>query len=47
VLHVNRENDKQAAMHGLTRSLVANAVHGVTTGWSVSSTLWASAIAPS
>jgi large subunit ribosomal protein L6 len=33
VLHVNRENDSQAAMHGLTRSLVANAVHGVTTGW--------------
>jgi large subunit ribosomal protein L6 len=33
VLHVNRENDSQAAMHGLTRSLVANAVVGVTTGW--------------
>jgi large subunit ribosomal protein L6 len=33
VLHVNRENDSQAAMHGLTRSLVANAVHGVTKGW--------------
>ena len=33
VLHVNRENDKQAAMHGLTRSLVSNAVVGVTTGW--------------
>jgi large subunit ribosomal protein L6 len=33
VLHVNRENDKQAAMHGLTRSLVYNAVYGVTTGW--------------
>ena len=33
VLHVNRENDKQAAMHGLTRALVANAVQGVTTGW--------------
>ena len=26
MLHVNRENDSQAAMHGLTRSLVANAV---------------------
>ena len=33
VLHVNRENDKQAAMHGLTRALVSNAVVGVTTGW--------------
>jgi len=33
VLHVNRENDSQAAMHGLTRALVANAVQGVTTGW--------------
>jgi large subunit ribosomal protein L6 len=32
-LHVNRENDSQAAMHGLTRSLVSNAVVGVTTGW--------------
>jgi large subunit ribosomal protein L6 len=33
MLHVNRENDSQAAMHGLTRSLVSNAVVGVTTGW--------------
>ena len=33
VLHVNREIDSQAAMHGLTRALVANAVQGVTTGW--------------
>ena len=33
VLHVNRESDKFAAMHGLTRSLVYNAVYGVTTGW--------------
>jgi large subunit ribosomal protein L6 len=33
VLHVNRENDSQAAMHGLTRALVANAVQGVTAGW--------------
>jgi hypothetical protein len=33
VLHVNRENDKQAAVHGLTRALVFNAVQGVTTGW--------------
>ena len=28
-----RQNDKQAAFHGLARSLVFNAVHGVTTGW--------------
>jgi large subunit ribosomal protein L6 len=33
VLHVNRENDSQSAMHGLTRSLVSNAVEGVTKGW--------------
>jgi len=33
VLHVNRENDSQAAKHGLTRALVSNAVLGVTTGW--------------
>ena len=33
VLHVNRENDKAAAFHGLTRALVYNAVHGVTQGW--------------
>ncbi len=33
VLHVNRESDKQAALHGLTRALVFNAVHGVTAGW--------------
>ena len=32
-LHVSRENDSQAAMHGLTRSLVSNAVLGVTKGW--------------
>ncbi len=29
-----RENDSQAAVHGLTRALVANAVEGVTRGWS-------------
>jgi large subunit ribosomal protein L6 len=29
-----RENDEQAALHGLARSLVANAVHGVSTGFS-------------
>ena len=32
-LHVNRESDKYAAVHGLTRALVFNAVHGVTAGW--------------
>ena len=32
-LHVNRESDKFAAVHGLTRALVFNAVHGVTAGW--------------
>ena len=32
-LHVNREDDKFAAVHGLTRALVFNAVHGVTQGW--------------
>jgi len=32
-LHVVRESDKFAAFHGLTRALVYNAVHGVTTGW--------------
>ena len=33
VLHVNRDTDKHAAVHGLTRALVFNAVHGVTAGW--------------
>jgi large subunit ribosomal protein L6 len=33
ILHVERENDKQAALHGLARSLVFNAVEGVTNGW--------------
>jgi large subunit ribosomal protein L6 len=28
-----RENDSQAALHGLARALVNNAVDGVTTGW--------------
>jgi large subunit ribosomal protein L6 len=32
-LLVNRESDKYAAFHGLTRALVFNAVHGVTAGW--------------
>jgi large subunit ribosomal protein L6 len=32
-LLVQRENDKFAAVHGLTRALVFNAVAGVTSGW--------------
>jgi len=28
-----RESDSQAAVHGLARALVFNAVHGVTAGW--------------
>ena len=28
-----RENDQQAALHGLTRALLNNAVEGVTKGW--------------
>jgi len=32
-LHVVRDNDKYAAVHGLTRALVYNAVTGVTKGW--------------
>src|SRR5271168_4989536 len=32
-LHLVRDTDKHAAVHGLTRALVFNAVHGVTTGW--------------
>lgn len=32
-LHAVRESDSQAAIHGLTRALVANAVQGVTQGW--------------
>ncbi|HKO13926.1 MAG TPA: 50S ribosomal protein L6 [Acidobacteriaceae bacterium] len=33
-LHAIRETDSQAAIHGLARSLVSNAVEGVTKGWS-------------
>jgi large subunit ribosomal protein L6 len=33
-LHAVRQNDSQAAIHGLSRALVANAVEGVTKGWS-------------
>ncbi len=32
-LLVERESDRYAAVHGLTRALVHNAVHGVTQGW--------------
>lgn len=32
-LLVKRESDEHAAVHGLTRALVNNAVQGVTTGW--------------
>jgi large subunit ribosomal protein L6 len=32
-LHAVRENDSQAAVHGLARALVNNAVEGVTKGW--------------
>jgi large subunit ribosomal protein L6 len=32
-LHVIRKDDSQAAIHGLTRALVWNAVRGVTEGW--------------
>lgn len=33
-IQVTRENDDRAAVHGLVRALVANAVEGVTKGWS-------------
>jgi large subunit ribosomal protein L6 len=32
-LHAVRQTDEHAALHGLARALVANAVHGVTTGF--------------
>lgn len=32
-LELVRDNDKYAAVHGLTRALAANAVQGVSTGW--------------
>jgi large subunit ribosomal protein L6 len=32
-LEIKRENDKQAALHGLTRALAANAVQGVSGGF--------------
>jgi large subunit ribosomal protein L6 len=33
VLNIKREDDSKAAVHGLVRALVNNAVTGVTTGW--------------
>ena len=33
VLSVERQNDSQKAIHGLSRALVFNAVEGVTNGW--------------
>ncbi len=33
ILSVERQNDGQKALHGLARSLVFNAVEGVTNGW--------------
>ena len=33
VLNALRESDEQAALHGLARALLANAVHGVTQGF--------------
>ncbi|HJY06736.1 MAG TPA: 50S ribosomal protein L6 [Bryobacteraceae bacterium] len=33
ILEVSRESDKLAALHGLTRALAANAVQGVSTGF--------------
>lgn len=32
-LHIKRESDEHAALHGLTRALAANAVQGVSTGF--------------
>jgi len=32
-LQLDRSGDDKAALHGLTRALVNNAVHGVTKGW--------------
>jgi large subunit ribosomal protein L6 len=33
ILSVERQNDKQKALHGLARALVFNAVEGVSNGW--------------
>ena len=32
-MEIKRANDRFAAMHGLTRALAANAVQGVSSGW--------------
>ena len=32
-LELARDSDKLAALHGLTRALAFNAIHGVSTGW--------------
>jgi len=45
-LLVKREDDSKAAVHGLVRALVNNAVVGVTTGWTRELEIVASAIAP-
>ena len=41
-----RENDSQAAVHGLARALVNNAVDGVTKGWTRDLEIVVSATAP-
>src|ERR1700751_1576610 len=33
ILNIVRESDQYAALHGLTRALAANAVQGVSAGW--------------
>ncbi len=33
VIEISRQNDEQAALHGLTRALAANAINGVATGF--------------
>lgn len=33
ILEVTRDGDQYAALHGLTRALAANAIQGVSTGW--------------
>jgi large subunit ribosomal protein L6 len=33
VVHLERQSESHSALHGLTRALLANNVHGVTAGW--------------
>jgi large subunit ribosomal protein L6 len=33
IVHAERQNDSQSALHGLARALLFNAVEGVTKGW--------------